>query len=217
MDLDATADRPSWVFVAREGTTCLARHWSPSFFFAPPTSKPLIPAPCQSRPRSDTLALFQPNTEQKWSAPQRNRTDQHQHRERRARRRTAYERSTSHGRPAMMVPPSFIRPCSQSLGCAFSSLARGWRALPEAEVVVGSTFHRTSVELYQRHADRGDGSGRCVTCGQPSDGDRSTSHAAAGWTGLRSLATEPTTNPFTSLDRHARRQRLLGRRPRPPR
>jgi len=67
----------------------------------------------------------------------------------------------------MMVPPSFIRPCSQSLGCAFSSLARGWRALPEAEVVVGSTFHRTSVELYQRHADRGDGSGRCVTCGQP--------------------------------------------------
>jgi hypothetical protein len=39
----------------------------------------------------------------------------------------------------MMVQPSFIRP--------------------------GSDLHRACIELYQRHRDRGEGSGRCATCG----------------------------------------------------
>ncbi len=38
-----------------------------------------------------------------------------------------------------MVPPNFIRP--------------------------DSNLHRTNIELYQRHHDLGDGTGRCATCG----------------------------------------------------
>jgi len=41
----------------------------------------------------------------------------------------------------MMVQPSFIRP--------------------------GSDLHGACIELYQRHRDRDDGSGRCATCGGP--------------------------------------------------
>ena len=33
--------------------------------------------------------------------------------------------------------------------------------------LLGSALHRTNVELYQRHDEAQDGSGRCVTCRQP--------------------------------------------------